>query len=303
MAAVLLLVVPAAIFASVGLVLLVVLSLTARPDYTLPSEVASARRHGLVTSVLAAIAFVAAVAFLILLASRPSDGHVRPTPLWLGALPLIGAVAALGVLAIGELTWPRPRGVQRQANLEPRSVRTLLPRGWARILAVLSVSTVAVILAGWWAADPSGHALTSSEGEGFSASTSPFPGADYGLPQLVALGVALVALSGVLRLVVLRPAVVRSDIATDNRLRAASAVRAVRVVVSGLALTAAGDLFVGGSTGVGHFGPGWEQNLSGAAMLVGAGLGALGVVLVLVPAPRLPRTAPAFPQAPATASS
>ncbi len=301
MAAVLLLVVPAAIFATVGLVMLVVLSLTARPDHTLSSEVASARRHGLVTSVLAAVTFVAAVAFLILLAGRPDDGHVRPTPLWLGAIPLIGAVVALGVLAIGELTWPRPRGVQRQANLDPRSVQTLLPRAWGRVLAVLSISTVAVIMVGWWAADPSGHALTYSDGQGFGASTGPFPGADYGLPQLVALGVALVALYGVLRLVVLRPAVVRSDVPTDNRLRSASAVRAVRVVVSALALTAAGDLFFGGSAGVRLYDPGWQQTLAFGAMLLGAALGLAGTLLVLTPAPRLPRT-PTAPLAPATSS-
>lgn len=301
MAASLLLLVPVVLFATVGVVVLVVLTLTARPDHTLASEVASARRHGLVTSVLAATAFVATIAVLIALASRPSDGYVR---LWQGALPLTGAVVALLVLALGELTWPRPRGLQRQVNLNPRTLSDLVPRTWTRILVGLTVLTVAVIGFGWWAAHPYGHSLVRVHEGGLQVdSASPFPGSDYGIPQLVALGVALLALYGVLRLVVLRPAVVRSDVATDNRLRAASAVRAIRVVVSALALTAGGNLFFGGTTGLRLYDPGWPQNLSAAAMLVGGFLGVVGILLVLAPAPRLPKADPVAPQAPATTSS
>jgi hypothetical protein len=298
-AAILLLLIPAALFATVGVVVLLVLTLTARPDHTLASEVAAARRHGLVTAVLAQIAFVTTIAFLLALAARPSDGYVR---LWQGALPLTGAVAALLVLALGELTWPRPRGVQRQVNLNPRTMGDLVPRAWTRILVGLGALTVAVIGFGWWAARPNGHSLTRVEGD-FRATASPFPGADYGLPQLVALGVALLALYGVLRLVVLRPAVVRSDVATDNRLRAASAVRAIRVVVSALALTSAGNLFFGGSTGLRLYDPGWQQNLSAASMLLGGALGVAGILLVLAPAPRLPKADPVAPEAPATTSA
>lgn len=301
MAASLLLLVPVVLFGTVGVVVLVVLTLTARPDHTLASEVASARRHGLVTSVLAATAFVATIAVLIALASRPSDGYVRH---WQGALPLTGAVVALLVLALGELTWPRPRGLQRQVNLNPRTLSDLVPRTWTRILVGLTVLTVAVIGFGWWAAHPYGHSLVRVHEGGLQVdSASPFPGSDYGIPQLVALGVALLALYGVLRLVVLRPAVVRSDVATDNRLRAASAVRAIRVVVSALALTAGGNLFFGGTTGLRLHDPGWPQNLSAAAMLVGGFLGVVGILLVLAPAPRLPKADPVAPQAPATTSS
>ena len=302
MAAVLLLL-PAVVFAAVGVVVLVLLAITARPDHTLPSEVASARRHGLATSVLAQVAFVATIALLTLFSMRPSDGYVRPTPVWLGVLPLIGALAAIAVLALGELTWPRPRGLQRQVNLNPRSTRDLVPGTWGSILVALCTLTVAVIGFGWWAAHPDGHSLTRTVSDLQRSTVSPFPGADYGLPQLVALGVALLMLYGVLRLVVLRPAVVRSDVATDNRLRAASAVRAIRVVVSALALTAAGDLFFGGTAGLRLYDPGWQQNLSAAAMLLGAGLALAGILLVLAPAPRLSRAFPVAPEARATTSA
>ena len=296
MAASLLLLVPAVLFATVGLVVLVALALTARPDNTLPSEVASARRHALVTSVVAGIAFVATIAFLILMATRPSQGAVRPTPVWLGALPLIGAVVAVAVLALGELTWPRPRGMQRQVNLNPRTMSDLVPRTWGRILAALGTTTLAVIGLGWWFAQPDGHSLTRADNSVYSATASPFPGADYGLPQLIALALALLLLYGVLRLVVLRPAVVRSDVATDNLLRAASAVRAVRVMVSALALTSAGNLFFAGSAGVRLYDPGWQQYVAGGAMLLGAVLGVSGIILVLAPAPRLPKADPFAPR-------
>jgi hypothetical protein len=189
-------------------------------------------------------------------------------------------------------------------NLNPRTLSDLVPRTWTRILVGLTVLTVAVIGFGWWAAHPYGHSLVRVHEGGLQVdSASPFPGSDYGIPQLVALGVALLALYGVLRLVVLRPAVVRSDVATDNRLRAASAVRAIRVVVSALALTAGGNLFFGGTTGLRLYDPGWPQNVSAAAMLVGGFLGVVGILLVLAPAPRLPKADPVAPQAPATTSS
>ncbi len=303
MAAPLLLFLPAMVFATFGVLVLVVLALSARPDHTLTSEVASARRHGLATSVLAEIAFVATIAFLLALATRPSDGSVRPTPLWLGAIPLIGALVATVVLAIGELTWPRPRGLQRQVNLNPRSMRDLVPGAWGLALAGFCTLNIIVIGLGWWAADPSGHSLSRRGSDVFRATASPFPGSDYGLPQLGAIAVALVLLYGALRLVVLRPAVVRSDVATDNLLRAASAVRAVRVMVSALALTSAGDLFFGGSTGLRLYDPGWQQYVAGGAMLLGGIIGVAGILLALAPAPRLPKADPVAPSDARTTTS
>lgn len=284
---------PLALAGVLGVVVMAVLATTARPDHTLPSEVASARRHGLLTSVLAQATFVLTVAALLWMVTRPSDGYVR---FWQGALPLLGASAALVVLALGELTWPRPRGRQRQVNLNPRTTGDLLPRTWARMLVGLGMLTLAVIAFGWWAAEPNGHSITVHHPAERSTHTgSPFPGSDYGKLQLVALAATLLLLWLVLRLAVLRPAVVRSDIATDNLLRAASVVRAVRVVVSALALTAAGNLFFAGMTAIRVVDPGWTQNLYGAGAILGVVLGLVGVALVLAPAPRLPRTDPTAP--------
>lgn len=285
---------PVLVLTVVGPVLLVVLGITARPDHTLASEVASARRHGAVTAALAQAVFVTGLALLVALATRQADDSVRPTPAWLGAVPLLTSVLALLVLAIGEATWPRPRGHERLVNVNPRTLRDLLPRAWSGTLAGLVLLLGVVIAFGWWASEPGGRSIeVYHSSERLLHIGTPFPGAAYGGPQLLALGAAVAVLLALLRLVVLRPAVVGSDVATDNRLRAASVVRAVRLVASAVALTAAGNLFFGGSTAVAVHDPGWEQNLGLVGMLLGALLGLAGVVLPLAPAPRLPRREPA----------
>lgn len=290
MAASLILLLPLALFLALGVVVVLVLALTARPAHTLPSEVASARRHSLLTSIAAGVVFVGTVGLLVWFAAlRPTVGRVPPTPYWLGALPLIGAVVALPVLGIGELTWPRPRDTKRVANLNPRTIRDLVPRGWAVVTSGVVLVTVGLVLAGWWTADGSGRSITALDLEdGRSSSTSgPFPGSFYVLPQLVALTASLGLLYGVLRLVVHRPAVVRSDVTTDNRLRAASVVRALRMVAAATALTCAGNLFFGGASATNAYDSGWQQTVGLAAMFLGPVFGLTAIGLLLAPAPRL----------------
>ncbi|HET7533782.1 MAG TPA: hypothetical protein VFJ83_11590 [Nocardioidaceae bacterium] len=71
---------------------------------------------------------------------------------------------------------------------------------------------------------PGAHLATASLGRlhegGLQVhSASPFPGSDYGIPQLVALGVALLSLYGVLRLVEEARATGLSDDAVIDLLR------------------------------------------------------------------------------------
>lgn len=289
---------PLALVGVVGVIVMIALRITARPDHTLPSEVASARRHGLLTSVLAEIAFVATIALVLWATMFQPDapGSLGAAAAWLGASPFLGGLVALVVLALGEVTWPRPSGTQRTTNLNPRTLADLLPRRWTLLLTGALLVTAAVIVSGWLAADETGAAITVRHPAERSVHTSsPFPGAEYALPQLVAGLLMLLMLAAVLRLVVLRPTVVRSDVPTDNLLRSASVVRAVRVAVSALALTAAGNLFFGGMTAIRAYDPGWQQNLFGAGAILGVVLGFVGIGLVLAPAPRLPRTDPAPP--------
>lgn len=281
---------------AVGLVVLVVVVTTARPAHSLTAEVASARRHGLLTSVVSTLAFVVFTIVLLLAATRSGPGGaVRETSSWVGAVPLLAALLALGVLAAGELTWPRPRGLTREVNLNPRTPRDLVLPGWRLALVGLGGAAVVVIIVGGLAADASGGSVAAARATAdgvVRSSAGPFPGWRYGAPQLAGLLAALAALAGVLRLAVLRPAVVHSDVETDNRLRAASASRAIRVVVSALALTTGANLFFGGSAGLRVFVAGWQDAVAAGALAFGVLLAVVGAGLVLAPAPRLPREAP-----------
>jgi hypothetical protein len=116
----------------------------------------------------------------------------------------------------------------------------------------------------------------------------PFPGWAYGVPQLVVLAVVLGLLLLVLRAATQRATVVTADLETDQLLRRASAARAYRTATFGILATTGADLFFGAAA---------AHNIhEGAAGVVAFGTMGLGLcalfaalVVVLVPAPRLPR--------------
>ncbi len=296
----LVLVVPLLLLLAVGAVVLVVLAATRRPDAQLTSEVAAARRHGLVTSVLA-IAFV----LLAPAVMWPGLSQVVPGGFLLGVLPLLGAIGAQAVLLVGERTWPRPRGTTRSAMVHPRSVGMFLRGGWA-VLTAGAVAALAVVIATgrYLGRHDDGHSLHTVDHAPDGALTermaSPFPGWDYGLPQTVALLVLLALLVLVLRAITWRPAVVTADATTDLLLRRSSAARAYRVTSFAALLTLAGDLFFAGTSMQRIYTDGGD--LAGKLAVLAALAAALGALAVLlVPAPRLPRevtTPPGVPVAP-----
>jgi hypothetical protein len=292
----LVIVVPLLLLLAVGTVVLVALAATRRPDVSLTSEVAAARRHGLVTSVLA-IAFVVLAPAVL----WPVLSQLVPDGFLLGTLPLIGAIGAQSVLLVGELTWPRPRGAVRTALVGPRSPGLFLRGGWATLTASSVVALAAVIATGGYLGrNDDGHSLHTvdyaPDGSMTERGASPFPGWDYGFPQTVALLVLLVSLALVLRAITARPAVVTADAATDLLLRRASAARTYRVTSVAVLLTVAGDLFFAGTTMQNIYTDGGD--LAGKLAVLAAltaGLGAMAVLLV--PAPRLSRQ-PAPPAVP-----
>jgi hypothetical protein len=293
----LVLVVPLLLLLAAGTVVLVVLAATRRPDAGLPSEVAAARRHGVVTSVLAVVFVLLSPAVL-----WPVLSQVVPGGFLLGVLPLLGAIGAQAVLLVGERTWPRPQGTMRTALVRPRSVGMFLRGGWARLTAGAVAALAVVIATGrYLGRNDNGHSIHTVDYAPDGAMTermaSPFPGWDYGLPQTVALLVLLALLALVLRAVTGRPAVVTADAATDLLLRRASAARTYRVTSFAVLLTLAGDLFFAGTSMQRIYTDGGDLAAKLAVLLaLAAGIGALAVLLV--PAPRLPREPAARPGVP-----
>ncbi len=290
--------VPLLLLLVAGSVTAVALALSARPDGTLPSEVAAARRHAVVSSALAgAVALVVCVLLPLTLVMLRLGVPAR----LVACLPLVAAGSALVVLLVGELTWPRQRGATRTARLQDRSFVSVLGGRWPRWAAVVVLGQIAATVALGVLADPSGRSLTRAT-PGRSSTAGPFPGWDYGTVQLAALaccvGVALL----VARAATHRSAVVTADPDTDLLLRRASVARAARVLVAGTLVTLGADLFVGGSAAANVWAAGGAATvLTRAAMLLGALVALAGLASLLVPVPRLSSTRSAPP--PTTAVS
>jgi hypothetical protein len=284
----LLFLVPLVVVVPVALAILIALAVSARPDHTLSRELISARRHGVTTSVVAVLLQLLGLGLTLV-----GLGDATRT----AVLPLVGSALALLALQVGELTWPRPRGTTRTAVIRDRSMGSLLRGGWARTAtAAASLLVVALVVGGWLGNNSSSDASiavteTLSDGSLVERAAGPFPGWAYGVPQLVVLGIVGALLLLVLRAATHRATVVTADLETDHLLRRASAARAFRTATFGILVTAGADLFFGGSAAH-HVHDGTAGAVALGAMLLGVGCAVAALVVVLVPAPRLPRTAP-----------
>jgi hypothetical protein len=288
-----LLLLPLLLALPIALVVLVALAATARPGRTLSAELATARRHGVVTSIVAVILQVAGLLL--------TPAFIE-TPALAAGFPLAGSAAALLALLIGELTWPRPTGTVRTALVRERSTSSLLQGRWFAV-AVLSVAALAatLVVGGQLGRSGSGDSIATveygPEGAVAGRAASPFPGWDYGAPQLAVLAVVLGLLTLVLRAATHRAAVVTADPATDDLLRRASAARAFRTLIFGALVTTAADLIVGASAARNVY-SGVQDTVAGLVLLLGALCGIAALAAVLVPAPRLPAVAPPAPTSP-----
>jgi len=271
-----------------------VLAATARPDGALGPATAAARRHGVVAGGLAVAGAVGAAAPTVV---AGSDRVLLQTGRYLACLFVVAAIAHTLVLALGEVTWPRPTGPVRAGRLGRRGLGDVCPR-WLLLIAVGLVAGAAVVLAAAAVlAEADGRSLTSSsrtaDGGLASATASPFPGLFYGGPVLVALGVLVVLVWLTLRLVVHRPAVAGADHATDTALRRAGAHRVLRGCVAGIAMTLGPVLAVAGQAWHGVAGTaGLHQAAATGLVVVGAVTALAGAGVVLAPAPRVPASAP-----------
>lgn len=299
---------PVLVFSVLAPIVLAILVVTARPSRYLPKPVADARRHAVVTSALAVASGLAAAA------ATASSDWTLPSGLFPG-LELAMAPIAFGlvhtvVMALGELTWPGPRGNLRRAGLAPRSLRTVTS-GWLGRLAVLSVVLAfGVVLVGAVLSAPDGVSV----GYGWNHKvmglgqlpTGVFPGPRLGLPALFGVGLLVSFTIGALGVVVSRPAVDADD-TSEATLRQASVHRVLRGFAAAVLVVDAGLLFSAGTSVAAAF-P--EGNVHGNIHLAGLAVGILGVVtglvalaLLLVPAPRLDISQPpAEPDSEATSS-
>jgi hypothetical protein len=254
--------------------------------------VTAARRHGLTVAVLAPVAGVVAV--VLLLGAGADVGHGFPGSIGdaLVLAPLAYALAHTLVLLVGELTWPRPAGAVRRARLTRRRLADVAPRRLLRVLVGATAALVAAIGVGAALAAPGGHTFEHRDGP-FLKEAGPWPGWHYGRPVTVELVLLVAVLAGALWVVVNRPAVATDDERVEAALRRTSAHRILRGASAGVLVLAGGFIGRSGSAAWSvnalSWWPGLLVTLLGDAALVAA------LVVLCLPAPRLPVGAPPVP--------
>lgn len=232
---------PPLAFASVGCCVMLALATTALRPEDLSAELRSARRHAVLSAALATAVLLAATAavWVYAVTSTDIDGNRG-----LAVAPLLGVIAALAVLLVGEVTWPRPRGRVRSAPIRQSGLRGMWVPAWVALGTGSAVALVAFLVWLMPQADSSGRRYSVG---GPRTPDPAFPGWFYAAPQLVALGVAVVLVLVLARAAWLRPAVMSADPAADMRLRRASTSRAMRLIAAGSLLVAAGDFYIAGN--------------------------------------------------------
>jgi hypothetical protein len=268
------------------LVVVVVGLMGATPSSRVAHRTVTARRHAVTGGTVAVALAVVVTAALVALGTGGPRQH--PPGLLAVLAVLGGALAHTLVLALTELTWPRPDEPVRRARLGHRGLRDVLGHRGAVLLAVATSTLLAALGAGTALAGPDGRSVSRTTAS-TSSSAGPFPGSAYAGPVAVLLGLTLLTALVTLRLVLARPAVEGADDATDSALRRASAHRVVRGLICATTVTAGALALVGGLS-ASHVAVGGLHALAVAvagvgALLVPAGLGALCVRAPGVPEP------------------
>ena len=285
----------------------VVLVATSRSAATLTFEVAVARRHAVTTSAVAALLMLGTPVLLGLVLGATMFVGLGGLPLMssaraLAAAPLLGTLAGLCTLLVGELTWPRPTGSSRTALLQDRSLRTVLEGAWVRAAAVTTVLTAAALVTAGLLADESGQAIRHARPNG-AATAGPFPGWSYAGPQLTVLALCVLVAVLVLRAVLRRSAVVTADAETDTLLRRASVGRACRAITAGALVTLGPDLFLGGAAARRVLDDGAWHTVATVLTVAGPFVVLAGLVVLVLPVPRLPAVSYVVPTAPSVPMS
>ena len=261
------------------------------------TAVASARTH----TVRAAGAAILLGAMAAVYVGTAGLGNSSPGGLGITALliPITFGVVHTLVLAVGELTWPRPVGEVRRARLVHRGLLDAVTPRLVRLTAISTTFAVATLGGGALLADADGRSFSYGPATAVVATASPFPGVFYGLPAAVGLGLLAVIAASTLTIVANRPAVATTDDGIEAALRRASAHRVLRVAAGVPLFVAGGLLFAGGtslhSVASSGLAPGLLDAAGLACALVGGAAMVAGVAVACLPAPGVPADTPAAP--------
>lgn len=222
-------------------VVLGVLVWDARRTPTPSQSTLRANRHATLASVVGVAVMVVLLTWLftgVALVASGRDGRVVAT------LPALAGASLLVAQAVGQLTWPRPSGMLREAELARRTVADVAPLVPRRLVFAWAGAALLLLVVFGLVAD--GPRTLTREASRYTEAIGPYPGWYYGLPMGLAIVVTVVATELVLRLITLRPAVVGVSAEWDLHLRRRSARHTTRGVQLVLAVTTAGILVAAG---------------------------------------------------------
>lgn len=241
------------------------------------SEVAvRANRHATLGSVVGAALLVAVLiifAFVSAVAPVFGDGRV------VAVLPAVAGLCLVLAQALTQVTWPRPSGAVREADLTRRTRADVVPVRTHRLLLAWTAALLAVLVV--FVAVASGPRTVADRLGARSPDLGPYPGSYYAVPLALAVIVLVVATELTLRLIVLRPAVPGVSRDWDLHLRRRSARHLVGGVQLAFAATLTGVLALAGFA---HRSAG-PVPVGVILLAVAAGV-ALVAVAALLPAPR-----------------
>jgi hypothetical protein len=207
-----------------------------------PSEAARrANRHATLASIVGIAMLVIVLMWLALafiFGARPSDGRV------VALLPALAGACLLAAQAVGQLTWPRPSGSHREAELAPRGVAEVSPL-WPRRLGIVWAGASLLLLGVFALVADGPRSLTRDAGR-YAEAIGPYPGWYYGVPMALAVVATVGATELVLRMITARPAVAGVSAEWDLHLRRRSAAHVSRGIQLVLAITVAGILTAAG---------------------------------------------------------
>jgi hypothetical protein len=203
----------------------------------------TARRHAAVCVAVAWCGFLIAPALLLpsVRLAGPAQGVVA------GLVPAVAGIAFLLVLAVGEITWPRPSGDLRRAPLARRGPADVTPRAARRGAWASYAALAVVLLSTGLTAAADGRSVAYRYTADTSGASGPYPGWFFGVPLLIGCLVVLLGGEIVLRLVARRAMVTGASVEHDLALRHASAARVLAGVHAALLGTLAGVLLFTGS--------------------------------------------------------
>ncbi len=258
-----------------------------------PSEAAArANRHATLASTVGVAVMAAILTWVfggVALGVMPRDGRV------LAVLPALAGASLLVAQAVGQLTWPRPSGEHREAELVSRTAADVTPV-WPRRMVYAWAGAALALLAAFALVADGPRSLIQGTGR-FAHPIGPYPGWYYGLPMSVAIVATVLATELVLRLITLRPAVVGVSAPWDLHLRRRSAGHVTRGIQLVLALSTAGILVAAGwvhlalgrdayslaSGGYGVTGSPAQQYFGAGLLVLAAVVLLAGVVMAFVP--------------------